>query len=203
MELNPNNQQQIPQLQPRVISSSIQQRLQAYLQKTMNGDYLIKYNVHNSDKHPKFFKITSQFLQYATNDKTIKDQSKSGWYYFKDIKGIVFGKVSDVMIRPAYRKLEPFLCFSLYMEKRTLDLYATKDQIDAWFISLSILIKKFNKTGLAMRIGQYFWRKMFLKLYFYFIQPLIIAGKSVNLKSQFPRAIILFQKNNQLLPVLQ
>lgn len=65
----------------------------------------------------------------------------------------MFGKVSDVMIRPAYRKLEPFLCFSLYMEKRTLDLYATKDQIDAWFISLSILIKKFNKTGLAMRIG--------------------------------------------------
>lgn len=47
----------------------------------------------------------------------------------KDIKGITYGKVSETFLKECNKKLLPWLCFSLILQKRTLDFYCT-DQID-------------------------------------------------------------------------
>lgn len=47
----------------------------------------------------------------------------------RDIKGIAYGKVSETFLKECNKKLVPWLCFSLILQKRTLDFYCT-DQID-------------------------------------------------------------------------
>ena len=47
----------------------------------------------------------------------------------RDIKGIAYGKVSETFLKECKKKLVPWLCFSLILQKRTLDFYCT-EQID-------------------------------------------------------------------------
>lgn len=69
----------------------------------------------------------------------------------KDIKGIVYGKVSDTFLKECNKKCLPWLCISLVLQKRTLDLYCS-EQIDPliWLPGISALLNK-NKYKLPLK----------------------------------------------------
>lgn len=45
----------------------------------------------------------------------------------QDVKGVLYGKHTEVFQKPFNKKLEPWLCFSLVLKTRTLDFYCEKD----------------------------------------------------------------------------
>ena len=108
-------------------------------------------------------------------------------YYFiinldrlKDIKGIAYGKVSDTFLKECNKKLEPWRCFSLILQKRTLDFYCTAE-IDPciWLpaITASIegqVLKSPYGTVLTSlyRPGRALWKRFLLKLQTKYIKPI-------------------------------
>ena len=44
-----------------------------------------------------------------------------------DVRGVLFGKETEVLKKSYNSSLEPWLCFSLQLQKRTLDFYCEPD----------------------------------------------------------------------------
>lgn len=69
----------------------------------------------------------------------------------QDVKGVLYGKHTEVFQKPFNKKLEPWLCFSLVLKTRTLDFYCEKDQINRWLFSLSEEAKRKNPTAFVLK----------------------------------------------------
>lgn len=52
------------------------------------------------------------------------------------------------------------LCFSLVLKSRTLDIYATPEQINQWVIGLSQEVKQQNPRAFVISSGAFYWMKM-------------------------------------------
>ena len=57
------------------------------------------------------------------------------------IRGIVYGKCTTVLRKNYNKKLESWLCFSIIIDKRSLDFHCQPEQINPWFIALSVMVK--------------------------------------------------------------
>ena len=80
--------------------------------------------------------------------------------FLKDIRGITYGKVSEILHKKWNEPLEAWLCFTIYAKDRELDILAEEDNINPWIIGLSSIIKSYNSNAFTLRAGRYFWRKL-------------------------------------------
>lgn len=77
------------------------------------------------------------------------------------------------MNKSCNKELEPWKCFSLIMKKRTFDIYCPIDKdIDQWVPGMSgAIVRATGKEVVLYTPGKQLWRKMFLILNHYFIDP--------------------------------
>ncbi len=88
-----------------------------------NGEVLEKYHLSSKGHKKQFFKIIdAKQLRWCDNEKDINKLSACKVYELSQIKGLVFGKVTETFRKKANAGLEPWLCFSLMMDKRSFDL---------------------------------------------------------------------------------
>jgi len=86
-------------------------------------------------------------------------------YPLKDVKGIIYGKQSPNLKKHSNKMLKDSLCFSLVLQKRTLDFYC-KDytEVEAWVCGLSQVLKNKGIKVVGYTPGKLRWRKMFAVL---------------------------------------
>ncbi|EGR27036.1 hypothetical protein IMG5_202740 [Ichthyophthirius multifiliis] len=168
---------------------------------TMVGDYLLKCNKTSNGRLQKFFKLAQDCtLRWTAREKNINNKSKVQFYHMQEVRGVVYGKVTDVMCKPYNKKLQSWLCFSLILKSRSLDFFCEPDQINKWLIALGSETKKFNPGSYALRPAQVYWRKMKLILYYYFVEPHLQKGKTFY--HSFVKVIIAFGRNQYKLPII-
>ena len=86
-------------------------------------------------------------------------------YPLKDVKSIFYGKITPVMRKSCNNLLRPYFCFSLHLQKRTLDFYCNDyEQTCNWVCGLSIKLKTCNPKIAGYTKGKMRWRKMFMIL---------------------------------------
>lgn len=92
-------------------------------------------------------------------------------YQLADVRGVVYGKVTQTMCKSCNKELEPWKCFSLILKKRTFDLYCPVEKdIDYWVVGVSgAVVRATGKDIVLYTPGKQLWRKMFLKLTYHFI----------------------------------
>lgn len=122
-------------------------------------------------------------------------------YLLTDVKGIVYGKITDTMRKSCNKELYPWKCFSLILKKRTLDLYCPEEEdIDYWVPGMSGALARANpdKFMVGYSPGKMLWTKMFLILNYHFLEP---RGKYEQ-QHEVPFAVALtrFIKNGMRLP---
>lgn len=90
----------------------------------MLGDHLVKCHKSSNGRLDKFFLLANDnTFRWASKDKYINDPSKVSSYLVSDIRGLFYGKVTDVLRKSYNENLEPWLCFSLIMKTRSMDFY--------------------------------------------------------------------------------
>lgn len=125
------------------------------------GEYLNKLNYTTNGQLKKFFKIFGgTTIRWGKKPESLKDIKLCHSFLFSEIKGIVYGKCTSTFKKSKNKNLEPWLCFSLMLKTRPLDVYCNEDQINSWYIGLSQLIKLHNPNAYALNKGQYYWRKL-------------------------------------------
>ena len=86
-------------------------------------------------------------------------------------------------------------CFSLQLQKRTLDFYCKNyEEIEGWVCGLSAALKKQQVRVVGYTPGKLRWKKMFAILKESFIEPLKVSERG---KYYYENAysLILFAKN--------
>jgi hypothetical protein len=86
-----------------------------------------------------------------------------------DIRGLVYGKCTDVLNKTYNKNLETWLCFSLVMRTRSMDFVCEPDQVNSWVVALSEEIKRKNRYAFTLSPGKFFWRKLKLILQWFFV----------------------------------
>ncbi|KAL4492959.1 hypothetical protein ABPG72_020738 [Tetrahymena utriculariae] len=166
----------------------------------MVGDYLLKCNKTTNGRLQKFFQLApDSTLRWTSRERNINKKDKIQYYCMQDVKGVLYGKHTDVLQKPFNKKLEPWLCFSLVLKSRTLDFYCEKDQINRWLFALSEETKRKNPTAFVLKPSQVLWRKMKMILYHHFVDP-HLTSKERKVKHSFVKAIIAFNRSGQKLP---
>ena len=148
-------------LSPRTFfnSSSILSRLSREIVK--KGDSIAKYNYTSNGKLTKFIKIFSdKFLRWAKKESYLTNVKNCHSYLLSEIRGILPGKITTTFTKSSNASLEPWLCMSIFLKNRPLDLYIPEDRVDFWYIGLSELIKEKNPLAYCLTKGQYLWRKV-------------------------------------------
>lgn len=61
-----------------------------------------------------------------------------------EIKGVVYGKITETMRKESNKSFEPWKCFSLILKKRTLDIYCEVEEKDIqfWLPGISYCLRK-------------------------------------------------------------
>jgi hypothetical protein len=85
------------------------------------GAFLNKRNFNSEGGEFKFVKITSNFIKWGKDPEKIETNCQI--YPIKDIKSIVYGRVSPNLNENSNKLLSYSKCFSLLLQKRTLDFY--------------------------------------------------------------------------------
>ena len=170
---NPTSRKPIPSKTPMNMSlnlgsmppiASISRRAR---EAVLVGDTLTKLNYTSSGTLQKFFKVfNNTTLRWGKKPSDLLNLRNSHSYHFKDIRGIIYGKCTNTFKKSSGRSMEQWLCFSLILHKRPLDVYAEEDQINLWYIGLSELLKIHNPNSFALNKGQFFWRKMIFLMRF-------------------------------------
>lgn len=90
----------------------------------MLGDTLTKCNKTSNGRIDRFFMLGSDnSFRWAAKDKYINDPNKVNQYAVSDIRGLFYGKVTDVLRKSSNHNLEQWRCFSLIMKTRSMDFY--------------------------------------------------------------------------------
>lgn len=187
-----------PQAKPQ-LQGSLRSQQAREIVKT--GDYLTKLNYTSNGSLRKFFRVTNNVsLRWAKKPASLSNPKSCHSYDFADIRGIVFGKCTSTFLRSKNKQLEPWLCFSLILKSRPLDLYIEESKIDFWYIGLSEYVKQHNPSASVLSKGKFYWRK--LSLVIKYIVLLQIPEKlRTGMKKSFTfcKAVILYgelMKNN-------
>lgn len=161
-----------------------------------NGDVLEKYHLSSKGHKKQFFKIIdAKQLRWCDNEKDINKLSACKVYELAQIKGLVFGKVTETFRKKANNGLEPWLCFSLMMDKRSFDLYCTEDNLNRWYIGLGYAIKRHNPNAYCLSVGKFLWRKLKFVMS-YLVLDSMSAEQKKNIKKDlsFVKLILQFKK---------
>jgi len=144
-------------IKSRNLPTSIYSRSQ---RAVTGGDLLTKINYHNGNKSLRYFKLCDDnTLRWAQKEKDLNNPKVYRVCPLADIRGIIYGKTNPKFVKNA-KGLEPWLCFSLVLENRTIDLYCREDQINYWVIGLSEELKRIRPKAVTLTVGKYFWRKL-------------------------------------------
>lgn len=107
------------------------------------GQYLMKRNFTSNGGDEKFIKLTKTQIRWAADEKKVTKEGKYQQYKLDDVRGLVYGKVTQTMCKSCNKELEPWKCFSLVMKKRTFDIYCPVDRdIDQWVVGVSAAIER-------------------------------------------------------------
>ena len=164
------------------------------------GDTLSKYNYTSNGKLKKFIKIfNNNSLRWAKKESYLTNLKNCHSYFLAEIRGVLPGKITSTFRKSANDSLEPWLCLSIFLKSRPLDLYIPEDRIDFWYIGLAESIKEQNPKAYCLTKGQYLWRKAKMILQRAVIQKLIkdkvIKAKDKNKQSMtFCQTIIKFNE---------
>lgn len=86
-------------------------------------------------------------------------------YPLKDIKSIGYGKLTPTLLKPSNHLLKAELCFSLQLQKRTLDFYCKDfEQVQNWVVGLSQKLRSVNPNARGYSVGRMLWKRMFLMI---------------------------------------
>lgn len=125
------------------------------------GDTLAKYNYTSNGKLWKFIKVFSDnYLRWAKKESYLKNTKNCHSYTLSEIRGILPGKITTTFTKSSNASLEPWLCMSIFLRNRPLDLYIPEDRVDFWYIGLSEIIKEKNPKAYCLTKGQYLWKKV-------------------------------------------
>jgi flagellar biosynthesis/type III secretory pathway chaperone len=140
-------------------ASSLLSRLSREIVK--KGDTLSKYNYTSNGKLMKFTKIFGdKFLRWAKKESYLSNVKNCHSYLLSEIKGVLPGKITSTFRKSPNESLEPWLCMSIFLKNRPLDLYLSEDTVDFWYIGLSELVREKNPDAYCLTKGQYLWRKV-------------------------------------------
>ena len=87
-----------------------------------HGTFLNKRNYNSEGGEFKFVKIDSGFIKWGKDPQKIDESCQI--YPLKDIRSIVYGRVTPNLNQHYNRMLQYSKCFSLLLHARTLDFYA-------------------------------------------------------------------------------
>lgn len=133
----------------------------------LKGDRLIKVNLTSGGVLKKYFKVIgNNQIRWGKKEIYLANTSNSHSYMLSEIRGIIYGKCTRPFMKKSREKFESWLCFSLIIRRRSLDIYCTEDQINDWYIGLTELAKLQNKSLFCLSKGKFFWRKFFLVLHY-------------------------------------
>ncbi|CAD8168375.1 unnamed protein product [Paramecium pentaurelia] len=208
-----SNQPQIKQGQNMQVSITKSQKLKnvsllnAAYKTVMLGDQLTKCNKSSNGRIERFFILANDgTFRWAQNSKHINDPKSVNSYSVSDIRGLFYGKVTDVLRKSYNDKLEPWLCFSLIMKTRSMDFYVQPLQINSWVFAMSEEIKRRNSQSFVITPGKMLWRKMKIILHWYFVDKKKDKGNNKKKKqpsNTFAHLLFLYAKNQQRLPQIQ
>jgi hypothetical protein len=109
----------------------------------------------------KFIKVCpDSCLRWAKKESYLKNVKNCHTYIISQIRGILPGKITSTFTKSSNASLEPWLCMSIFLKNRPLDLYIPEDRVDFWYIGLSEIIKEKNPQAYCLTKGQYLWRKV-------------------------------------------
>ena len=186
----PFNMNQFPVQTPMTYSVLSQKA-----RETVNtGDYLTKLNYTSNGSLKKFFRVfNNSSIRWAKKPAYLTNMRNCHSYEFSEIRGIVYGKCTTTFLRSKNRQLEPWLCFSLILKSRPLDVYIEEEKIDRWYIGLGEYIKQNNPNSYVLTKGKYYWRK-FAFVIKYVVMLQIPEKMKGGLKKSFSlcKAIILY-----------
>lgn len=90
-----------------------------------------------------------------------------------DIKSIIYGRVSKNLNENSNKMLSYSKCFTLLLQKRTLDFYCKNyEELEGWVCGLTAVLKKQKCKIVGYTPGKLRWKKMFAILKEHFIEPL-------------------------------
>ena len=138
-------------------------------------------------------RITNSFIKWGKDPEKIETDCQI--YPLKDIKSIIYGRVSPNLNENCNKMLSYSKCFSLQLQKRTLDFYCKNyEEIEGWVCGLSAALKKQQVRVVGYTPGKLRWKKMFAILKEGFIEPLKVSERG---KYYYENAysLILFAKN--------
>ena len=156
---------------------------------------IIKLNYSTTGKSKKYFIIINRNLlrvadksEYLLNPKLCKSIPLSA------IRGITYGKVTHTFFKKGNKNLEAWLCFSIILPHKSIDLYASETKLNLWIYTLSEMVKASNHTAYCLRKGQLLWRKMrFLVEYLVYQQIQESKKKKFRKSLSFPQAWVLYR----------
>ena len=124
------------------------------------GTFLNKRNFNSEGGEFKFVKIDSNFIKWGKDPEKIETNCQI--YPLKDIKSITYGRVSPNLNESWNKMLNYSHCFSLLLQKRTLDFYCKSyDELEAWVCGLTQVLKKNGNKIVGYSPGKLRWKKMF------------------------------------------
>ncbi|CAD8160600.1 unnamed protein product [Paramecium octaurelia] len=204
------NQPQVKQGQMMAASITKSQKLKnvsllnAAYRTVMLGDQLTKCNKSSNGRIERFFILANDgTFRWAQNSKHINDPKSVNSYSVSDIRGLLYGKATDVLRKSYNDKLEPWLCFSLVMKTRSMDFYTQELQINAWVMAMSEEIKRRNPSAFVITPGKMLWRKIKLILHWYFVDKKKKDKKKKLPPSTFVHLLYLYARNQCRLPQIQ
>ncbi|CAK80272.1 unnamed protein product (macronuclear) [Paramecium tetraurelia] len=204
------NQPQTKQGQMMAVSMTKSQKLKnvsllnAAYRTVMLGDQLTKCNKSSNGRIERFFILANDgTFRWAQNSKHINDPKSVNSYSVSDIRGLLYGKVTDVLRKSYNNKLEPWLCFSLVMKTRSMDFHTQELQINSWVIAMSEEIKRRNPSAFVITAGRMLWRKMKLILHWYFVNKKKKDKKKRVPPNTFAHLLYLYAKKQCRLPQIK
>ena len=126
------------------------------------GEYLMKCNKDTNGRIKKFFKVGNDQLQWASKQNYFENNKNVSNYSLDSIRDVIYGKCSTTLCKKYNKSLEPWRCFSIILENRTLDFYVSNQTIKLWVLGMSYLIQ--NNSKYYMTVGGFWWRRLKLLL---------------------------------------
>lgn len=166
-------------------------------QLIVKGDYLDKLHYTSNSKRKEYFAIkNNKFLVRARDKKDIDNPKKVKMYELATIKGLVYGKITPTFLKKKDKDYLPWLCISVMLGKRSLDIYCSETNVNVWYEGLSYAIKKRNPDALAFPVGRYLWLK--LKYLIVYLVKSKLSKEQLELYKRkeltFKKALIIFKR---------
>ena len=180
----------------RVESDELPKNLLSIKAKTFvqHGDYVQKLNMTTNRSLKKFMKIIgSNIIRWGKNETSLREIKTCHSCWLSEVRGILYGKCTPNFQKPEYRKYESWLCFSIILPNRPVDIYVGEDRINLWYIGLSELVKFHNRNAYCLTKGGFFWKKLALLIKYYVLFTVYSKpSKKIDAKLSFCKAVILY-----------